>query len=800
MIEAEFFRLQTCVVVVGLLHTLTVIIFSVIWVFDLRSNGRNADETWDIASEIFECANHCTFSSCPLDIMYVGATVPFLLSTLVLTYSRQPLKPQAIQLGLSGFGAVILAIYSALKIIAILIPSHMESVCGMPWLRSVLLNVLGITMGAVTFVFVVYEAFLLRRFRQPRGAYQLLETVTSSAGEDRDPALDHAERVFERFIEDERKRAKPSRAKRLMRLCVIEWRMTTLGLTALAASSVTSLIMPYFFGRIIDAVGGDGQQVNRSHLNYAVLLIIVVSSLNALYSLIRAWLFGLVGIRAISVLRTSVFKSIMGQNIAFFDKSRTGELTSRLSTDTQALQGVLTNSLPQFVRFAVQIIGSLVILFATSWKLTLLMLSVVPLVSIGSVSYGKFLRRQRKAFQDHLAEASAKAEETVSNVRTVRTFGAEMRECGMYAHEIDNSYARGARLALASGAFPGILGFTGQGAIALVLWYGGTLVVSGELSAGTLTSFVLYTLSMAMNIAFLSSLYGDFMTALGSSARIFEILDMPVGSEQVSEGIRSSMVRVEGHISFQDVRFRYPSRQSEALKGLSFNIKPYTTNALVGASGAGKSTIFALLERFYRIDDGSITIDGSSIYDYDPTSLRQSFGMVLQEPALFGGTIRENIAYSIPDATEDDIVRVAKAANIHDTILTFDDKYDTVVGERGIRLSGGQKQRVAIARALLKDPPVLLLDEATSALDTESEALVQAAIDNMVKDRTVIVIAHRLSTVQNADQVIVIDGGKAVEVGRHAELLEHPDGFYRRLVQRQLEGNRGAQANGKKDE
>jgi len=456
-----------------------------------------------------------------------------------------------------------------------------------------------------------------------------------------------------------------------------------------------------------------------------------------------------------------------------------------LTSDTQIVQNAVTANISMLVRYLVQILMSVVILFVLAWQLSLVMFSVVPIIAIGAVFYGRWIQKLQKRFQDELANATSVAEEVISNMRTVRSFSKESKSQTTYGNAIHKSYLIGTQIAIGYGAFQGILGFVPLAAIALILWYGGQLVLEGEITTGLLTSFMLYTMSVAMAFAFLSGLYGDFMQAVGASSRIFQLLDrkpeIPVRGGEKGD-------KFEGHIEFNKVTFQYPSRKdNKILDNISLTIKPGTVLALVGPSGGGKSTIVSLMERFYDVPEGDILIDGRNIKDLDPEWYRSHVALVSQEPVLFATSIKENISYGISrEVTMSEIENAAIKANAHNFISDFAEKYETQVGERGVRLSGGQKQRIAIARALLLNPKILLLDEATSALDAESEYLVQDAIEKAMHGRTVLIIAHRLSTVKKADVIAVLSGGRIVEKGSHQELLEL-DGLYKKLVNRQME-------------
>eukprot|EP00045_Choanoeca_perplexa_P011532 m.122911 g.122911 ORF g.122911 m.122911 type:complete len:772 (+) comp15664_c0_seq1:104-2419(+) len=582
--------------------------------------------------------------------------------------------------------------------------------------------------------------------------------------------------------EEDSDKSSPASLKRLLSLAKPELPLLLGGSFAMLFSSGANVAAPFFFGKVIDAANSEHHA--QSKLNHQIIILGIIYLVGAVASFARSWLFTWAGQRLVARVRREVFAAIVRQDIAFFDTNRTGELTNRLASDTSVIQNAVTVNISMLLRYVLQIIGSLIVMFLLSWKLTLVLLSVVPPVAIGAVFYGKKVKNLRKEFQDELAKASASAEETISSMRTVRSFSNEDVACREYNVAIEASYMIGKMLALVQGVFAGATSVFAQLAVLLVLWYGGVQVVQGHLSTGLLSGYMLYSIQIAMAFAFLSSLFGDFMQAVGASVRIFGLLD-----REPSIDIRGGLTPqdCEPTLALKDVIFRYPARpDTTVLDKASFTVPQGSVVALVGPSGGGKSTIVALLERWYDPEGGVVSIGGRDVKTLDPEWLHHNMALVGQEPVLFAMSIKDNIKYGKATATDEEVHQAAQQANAHSFILGFEDGYDTKVGERGVRLSGGQKQRIAIARALLMDPQILLLDEATSALDAESEHLVQEAIDRAMVGRTVLVIAHRLSTVRDANQVLVISAGRIAEQGTHDELLAL-QGIYHKLVQRQLQ-------------
>lgn len=568
--------------------------------------------------------------------------------------------------------------------------------------------------------------------------------------------------------------------KRIRALSRPEWIPLSLGTIALVIASATSLAAPTLVGHLVDGVT---EGTGRAALDRAALLLLGVFAISGVASAARSYLFTVAGERVVASLRVNLYSALIRQEIGFFDQRRTGELTNRLASDTTVLQNAVTVNLSMALRFALQVLGAIAILLWTSWKLTLIMLAVVPLVAAGAGFYGRKLRQVSKDVQDALAVSSEVAEETLSGVRTVRAFAREESEVSRYRDAVDESFRLARYRAKLGAIFTGGISFAGYGAIAAVLWYGGVMLSEGELSFGELTSFLLYTFTVAFSIGTLSGLWADFARAAGASERVFELIDRQ--PEVSAEGKRLETVR--GELELDAVHFAYPTRpETPVLQGLSLSLQPGRVVALVGPSGGGKSTVAALLCRLYDPQQGMLRLDGHPYEALDASWLRQQVGVVSQEPILFATSIIDNIRYGRLAATDAEVQAAAIAANAHEFVSAFPESYQTLVGERGVRLSGGQKQRIAIARALLKDPAILVLDEATSALDAESEHLVQEALERLMRGRTTLVIAHRLSTVKDADRVVVLDKGQVAEAGTH-EALVAQKGLYRRLVERQFQ-------------
>ncbi|MEL6866104.1 MAG: ATP-binding cassette domain-containing protein, partial [Bacteroidota bacterium] len=472
--------------------------------------------------------------------------------------------------------------------------------------------------------------------------------------------------------------------------------------------------------------------------------------------------------------------------IVFFEENRVGELISRLTADVEKLYGAFSITLAEFLRQIIVLLGSIFFLALTTPRLALIMLATFPLIVVGAFIFGRFIRRLSKERQEALAETNIILSESLQSINSVKSFTNEHFEINRYSFSIDKVILIALRFARGRASFAVFIVSILFGSLFFIIWQGASMIQSGTILVGELVAFVTYTGFIGAAIAGLGNFYTELIGALGATERIREILD--IESEVGLEASAQKEVKLQGNITYRDVHFSYPTRKDlPILKGIDLDIKAGQKIALVGPSGAGKSTIVQLLQRFYTIQQGNILVDGQSVFDYNITDFRKNLAVVPQEVLLFGGTIRENILYGRPDASEQDIYEAAQQANALEFIEGFPEGFDTIVGERGIKLSGGQRQRIAIARAILRNPSILLLDEATSSLDAESEKVVQEALNQLLEGRTSIIIAHRLSTIREVDCIYVINEGRIVEKGTHEELSIIENGLYSNLAKLQFE-------------
>ena len=561
-------------------------------------------------------------------------------------------------------------------------------------------------------------------------------------------------------------------------------------LFVLLLTSSCGLVFPYLVGRLVNSAIAVPDVAAPlpwlQNVNGIALTLIGLLGMQAALMFVQSYWFIEVSERSLADLRRDTYVRLIHLPMAFHTQRRVGELVSRLATDlTQILDAVLW-TVPQLLRQLILFAGGIVLIALTSPRLTVVMLTVFPVLIAVAVLFGRALRRTSREAQDRLADSNVIVEETLQGIASVKAFTNENYEEQRYRHSLGTYLDVALRGARYRGAFSSFIIFALFGAVVLVLWYGSRLVVDKELTAGQLTSFMLYTLFVAGAMGSFAELYSQLQRTLGATHRVRELLaDQP---ELAEAKPASSGKRLRGEIVYEHVAFRYPSRpEVEVLRDICFRVEPGQRVALVGPSGAGKSTIVSLLLRFYEAEHGRIVLDGRDARHYSLHELRSQMAIVPQDVLLFGGTIAENIAYGLPGASEGEVRLAAQQANADEFIRSFPDGYQTRVGERGVQLSGGQRQRVAIARAILRDPAILILDEATSSLDSANESLVLQALDHLMQERTSLIIAHRLSTVRGADCIVVIKDGCTVESGTHAELLQRDNGVYHTLSQLQLD-------------
>jgi len=557
-------------------------------------------------------------------------------------------------------------------------------------------------------------------------------------------------------------------------------RLVLAALCLLIAASV-SLAFPQVVRHLLDAAF---EHRNPALLDRIAIGLIALFLLQGAMNFVQVYLLTSTGERVIAALRQDVFAHLVRLSPGFFVERRTGELTSRLSADLAVLQSLLNTWVSELSRQSLFLVGGVVLLTLTHPRLTATTLAVVPLVVGAAFVFGRRLRRASTGVQDRVAEAMGMADEAFSQIRTVQSFVREAEETRRYGAFLAGVVDAAIRRARLRALFFGVVGFAAFGGVVAVLWQGGRLVLAGLLTPGALVSFLLYAITVAAAVGSLASLFGAYQEAVGAATRVFELLDT---QPTVAEPARPTPLKrpVRGDVVVDRVSFRYTETLPLALDEVSLHVAPGEVVALVGPSGAGKTTLASLLPRFWDVTSGRITLDGVDVRELSFADLRGAIGVVPQEPALFSGTARENIAYSNPSASEREIIAAARAAHAIEFIDRLPDGLDTRVGERGVKLSGGQRQRLAIARVFLKDPAVVILDEATSSLDAESERLIEEAMVDLLRGRSTLIIAHRLSTVRRADRVVVLDHGRVVETGRHDALLGL-NGLYARLYRGQL--------------
>ncbi len=587
-------------------------------------------------------------------------------------------------------------------------------------------------------------------------------------------------------VEMERPRGSVKELKDLFAY-VLPWRgRFVMACATLLVSMSLGLMFPWLVGYLLDAAIPTIKPVPwapwMGDVNSVALVLLLTLVLQGALTFFSSYTFCRVGENATVRLRQSLYRRLISMPMTFFGEHRVGELASRLSSDIAQVQDMLVSVVPQALRQTMLLCGGIVMIAVTSLKLSLVMVSSFPVLILMAVFVGRRVRGLSRLAQDRLAATGTIVDETLQGIANVKAFGNEHFETQRYTTGLEGFLQTALRTARYRSALIAFIIVGIFGSIVLVLWQGARLMQSGELTHGELTRFIFCTVFIGGSVSSFAEVFSVMQKALGATQRVRELLE---GDPENLSG--SATPRLKGAVEFQNVEFRYPSRPEMAvLRDLSLKVAPGQKVALVGPSGAGKSTLVALLMRFYEPDTGRLLLDGRPATDYDLGTVRGNMAIVPQEVLLFGGSIRDNIAYGKPAATQAEIVEASKQANCHEFIERFPEGYETLVGERGVKLSGGQRQRIAIARALLKDPAVLILDEATSALDSESEQLIQQAMDTLLRGRTAFIIAHRLATVRTVDCIYVVEDGTITESGTHSELIEMSGGTYRRLSELQF--------------
>ncbi|MBS1772190.1 MAG: ATP-binding cassette domain-containing protein [Bacteroidetes bacterium] len=563
-----------------------------------------------------------------------------------------------------------------------------------------------------------------------------------------------------------------------------------LGLIVISLSSASTMAFPYLLKQLLDSI------TTKSYTNYfttpsgIAVLMVALLIVQMFISFMRVYLFTQVGENVVADLRKDMYKRMITMPMDFFSQRRVGELSSRLSADVSQIQDTVTTTLSEILRGVLTLLIGMSLIFVLSTKLAILMLSLVPILVVIALVFSKYIRKMSKNTQDQLADSNIIVQESLQGISNVKAFSNEGFEIKRYSKSISDVVKLAIKSGQLRGLFISFMLFSVFGIIVLLVWYATGMMQQGLLTFGKLTAFVVYTVFVSGSMAGFAEFFSQLQKTLGATQRVRELLKETPEPVSINDDPLFDQYKLSGSVTLDHVAFRYPSRpEIPVIKDVSIHAKQGEQIAIVGPSGAGKSTIASILLRFYDPEAGRLLFDNKDARDIPITQLRKQLALVPQDVLLFGGSIYENIIYGKPDATKEEVEAAAVKANAHNFIKGFPEGYDTVVGERGVKLSGGQRQRIAIARAILKDPVILILDEATSSLDSESEALVQDALNNLMKNRTSFVIAHRLSTIRNADKIVVLEHGVVKEAGTHKQLLEIEGGLYKSLSTLQFESS-----------
>src|SRR6186713_1575518 len=577
-----------------------------------------------------------------------------------------------------------------------------------------------------------------------------------------------------------------------------------LGLVFIALSAFTTSLFPLFLGKMIDAASpgatlpgmdtgskfGVGLKNIHWSLNTTLLLIFAQLTVQTFFSFMRVYLLTAVGERSLADMRKDVYSKLLTMPMSFFTEKRVGELSNRISSDLSQIQDAISFTLAEFLRGVFTLVIGLFFIFWISPKLALVMLSVVPLLAIVAVVFGKQIRKMSRKTQDQLADSGTIVQETFQGISIVKAFTSEFYDISRYVKSLKAVVSTAIINARYRGAFVAFMIFSLFGTLAFVVWFGGRMIQEpgSGFTIGSLIMFVIFSMFVGGTFAGFADMFSQLQKTLGATQSVREILRSDGEPVELKPITIEPQYELKGNVRFEHVAFSYPSRKDiQVLKDLSLTARNGEQIAIVGPSGAGKSTIASLLLHFYEPDDGTVYFDERPAREFPLSQLRRQMAFVPQDVILFGGSIKENIAYGKPDASDEEIMAAAKNANAHEFVKRFPEQYETIVGERGIKLSGGQRQRIAIARAILKDPAILILDEATSSLDAQSEVLVQQALETLMENRTTIIIAHRLSTIKKVDRIFVINEGRLAETGSHTELTQLDNGIYSNLLKLQLQ-------------